>query len=128
MGDITLGLFGGACIGALIAIPALGDGRWKLWLTFTITTTLIGGIVTTHHAIKRSESYCEQYVNTKQTIEGSIENVDLTGMERLDLVNTAIEHNQKLIEKQFNAKQWYGFTITDKVLELEPINVVGDNE
>ncbi len=63
----------------------------------------------------------EKYKITKETIESSIASEELTGYERVQLVNTTIAENKELIGLQYDCQQWYGFAIDDSVMELEPI-------
>lgn len=58
---------------------------------------------------------------SKTTIERSLENENLTGYERVALVEQAAEKNAELAEKQYSASRWYGFLWPDEVLNLKAI-------
>lgn len=64
------------------------------------------------------------YQASKHTIEMSLENEDLTGFERVELVKQASEKNEWLAQKQYEVQQWYRFYLDkDAVLKLEPIDL-----
>ncbi|MGN0961033.1 MAG: hypothetical protein ACI4PF_02395 [Christensenellales bacterium] len=64
------------------------------------------------------------YQASKYTIEISLENDDLTGLERVELVKQASEKNEWLARKQYEVQQWYRFYLNkNAVLELKPIDL-----
>ena len=72
---------------------------------------------------EKTSQYAEQYLATKTTIESSVQNEKLSGFERVELVKQASEENAELARVQYKCKQWYGFDIDKRVLELEPIEL-----
>jgi MFS family permease len=87
-------------------------------LAITVLLTYVG-------TIGRNADYQKdiaKYEATKTTYEQSIKNVDLGGLERLEIVNTAIDMNQWLAEAKVNMTQWFTFDIQqdikDKVIAL----------
>ena len=65
-----------------------------------------------------------KYEASKYTIEMSLENTDLTGFERIELVKQASEKNEWLAQKKYDVQQWYRFYLDkDKVLSLEEIKL-----
>ncbi len=72
---------------------------------------------------EKTSQYAEQYLATKTTIESSVQNEKLSGFERVELVKQASEENAELARIQYKCKQWYGFDIDKRVLELEPIKL-----
>ena len=69
----------------------------------------------------------EQYNAIKYTIERSLDNPNLTGFERVELVKQASEQNSWLAEIQYDVQQWYNFYLNkDIVLELKMINLEGE--
>lgn len=72
---------------------------------------------------EKTSQYAEQYLATKTTIESSVQNEKLSGFERVELVKQASEENAELARIQYKCKQWYGFDIDKRVLELEPIEL-----
>lgn len=91
-----------------------------LGLGVTSGAGAIGGYLE-NEGLKRQVA---SYQASKYTIEKSLENVELTGLERLELVKQASEQNSWLAEKQYEVKQWYRFYLNkDIVLELEMIDL-----
>ena len=66
----------------------------------------------------------EAYV---MTIEASLDNEDLTGLERLELVKQASEQNAWLSKKKYSCHRWYSFYLRDdlvnKIDSLEMIDL-----
>lgn len=62
----------------------------------------------------------ERYIASKEIIEESLDNDNLTGVEKFEIVKQAKEENKWLAEKQYEVKQWYRFYLDkDVVLNLE---------
>ena len=75
---------------------------------------------------KNSNSrYVDQYQAQKETIEASLQSDVLSGLERIQLVQQAAEANKELAGYQYDCRQWYGFAVDDRVLDLEPIDISG---
>lgn len=51
----------------------------------------------------------ESYISAKTTIEMSLNNENIGGLERIELVQQAKEKNEWLASVQYQAKQWYRF-------------------
>lgn len=58
----------------------------------------------------------------REVIIDSFYNESLGGIEPSNLVEQINEINRKIIELQFDKKQWYGFLIPDEVNDLELID------
>lgn len=105
----------------------IGERLCILGATLTVIVMTVGGAL-----IGRFMAYCDggewvvSYQAAKTTIESSLENEVLSGLERLDLVKQAVELNKELAANQYAAGQWYGFYIPDSVHELEPITFESD--
>lgn len=66
----------------------------------------------------------EGYKMVKYTIEQSLENDNLTGLERIELVKQASEYNKWLGEAKYKVIVWYNFHLdADNVLQLEEIKL-----
>ena len=90
-------------------------------LCLLITNTCSFGAV--QMSKEETRKYIEEYLAVKTTIESSVQNEALSGLERIELVKQASEENVKLARIQYKCKQWYGFDIDKRVLELEPIKL-----
>lgn len=87
-----------------------------------------GGIVGCTIERHASRQYVETYTVEKQTIEASLRNGELSGFERVELVRQAAEANKGLAGHQYDCKQWYGFNIDDRILELSFIDLANAGE
>lgn len=87
-----------------------------------ILTVSVGGITIGWYTEREcTHKEIESYLISKETIEHSIPSNELSGFERIELVTRAVELNQWLAKKQYIAKQWYGVTIPDEILDIQPI-------
>ena len=59
--------------------------------------------------------YVQKYLAQKQTIEMSLENEDLTGLERIELVKQATELNGEVAEKKARFQLWH-FVVYDNTI------------
>lgn len=59
--------------------------------------------------------YVQKYLAQKQTIEMSLENKDLTGLERIELVKQATELNGELAERKARFQLWH-FVVYDNTI------------
>lgn len=107
----------------LINIPCLVDGYFGAYFITNsiivpilwIASIFIGiGINTQEEKV-----YVQKYLAQKQTIEMSLENEDLTGLERIEIVKQATELNGKVAERKARFQLWnfvvYDNTIYDNV-------------
>lgn len=65
--------------------------------------------------------------NTKNTLELSIKDENISDIAKIDLVNKAIKYNMQLTELKEDVKQWWYFYLDDsKVKNLKLINITGN--
>ena len=136
MVNIALGLLLGTLFGFILfgigtligdCVNYRYDDIVKIICFVLLFVSIIGGGVLGHLVTKHtSKSYVYEYEVVKDTIESSVNNDSLSGFEKAELVKQAAEENKKLAKYQYDANQWYGFGITDEVLELEPIELNGN--
>lgn len=98
------------------------DRVWHLIFAAIIAVFSAGG-----YQVEKSirGRYIEQYIATKSTIETSLKNDTLTGLERVQLVQQASKANSELAGYKYDCRQWYGIAFDDRALELEPIDISG---
>lgn len=95
-----------------------------VWLTAILGFGYLGAFLENESLARE----VEKYKSTKYTIEASLKNDGLTGLEKIELVKQASEQNSWLAEKQYEVKQWYRFYLNkDIVLELEMIDLEKEN-
>lgn len=107
-----------------ISIIVLSYGK-RIVPILVLIASVYGGI---EFDKNQSRRYVYEYIAKKETIEASLQNENLAGLERMQLVEQAAKANQELAGIQYDCQQWYGFFIDDRVLELEPIDISGNAE
>lgn len=70
-----------------------------------------------------NRTWYEWYAATKKTIESSLHNENLTGLERLELVKQASEANAELAQHVYASEQWYGFAEDPRVKNIQQIKL-----
>lgn len=78
-----------------------------LWIAFIF----VGIGITT----EEEKVYVQKYLAQKQTIEMSLENEELTGLERIELVKQATELNGELAERKARFQLWH-FVVYDNTI------------
>lgn len=102
---------------------------WVVIIAIIILGVFVGAKIGI--AIDKSyyETKIEQFKMSKQTIETSIINDKLSGLERVELVQLAVEENKWLAEIKVDVTKWWYFHLDESLLEdLQPINFEGGNE
>lgn len=119
---IVLGLMVGFLFAGLISVDLLDAPDWVVTVVF-LAVFLLCGFAGFYMEKQFSSKYVETYIATKQTIEASLYSESLTGLERVKLVEQAVNANAALASEKYTASKWYGFACDKRVLELEPINL-----
>lgn len=133
MGSLVLGIVLGVVLSAIIGFigSLIYESLYETWAEITCVITTIALCLGFTIAITvaicsydklQSTCYIDRYYSVKTTIEESLDSDKISGMERLQLVQNAIDENKYLVQQQFDCQQWYGFLIDKDVLELKPIN------
>ena len=73
-----------------------------VWIGVTITGTFIGILINTEY----ERGYVNRYKAQKATIEMSLECEELSGLERIELVNKAVELNGEFAERKTQYDRW----------------------
>ena len=84
---------------------------------------IIGGFCGKYVGAENSSKYVETYSVVKETVERALDSEELTGFERMELVNTATEHNRELADKKYTASKWYGSFMDERLKDLEYISL-----
>lgn len=87
-----------------------------LYSAFSLFVVFIGVILIGIGFTTNNEKvYVEKYVVQKQTIETSLTNEQLTGLERVQLVSKATELNGEFAERKATFNLWY-FVVFDNTI------------
>lgn len=128
-------------VGCIIGIIVLGLIGWTIWMTLycgcyekvgvaifvvMIASGLVGGGALGASFDNTSvEEDIAGFSVIKQTYESAIHDENLSGYERIAIINTVIEQNKLLARRQASITKWWNFGITqenkDALLALTPI-------
>ena len=111
-------------IGMVVSDSCYNDDLVRvIFIILAILVVVCGTVAGGYIEYTTSCKYVSEYEVIKTTIENSLSTDSLTGFERAELVNAATEYNAELSGYQFKCNQWYGFTISKDVLNLEYIDL-----
>ena len=74
--------------------------------------------------IRRFENDIKQFESAKMTYSEAIKSEDISGLERIEIVNQITEENKTLARLKYDATKWYYFYLPDNLVDnLEPIKL-----
>ena len=74
--------------------------------------------------IRMFENNVEQFESAKATYSEAIKSGDISGLERIEIVNKITEENKTLARLKYDATKWYYFYLPDNLVDnLEPIKL-----
>ena len=74
--------------------------------------------------IRRFENDIKQFESAKMTYSEAIKSEDISGLERIEIVNKITEENKTLAKLKYDATKWYDFYLPDDLVDnLEPIKI-----
>lgn len=74
--------------------------------------------------IRMFESDIKQFESAKETYSEAIKSEDISGLERIEIVNKITEENKTLARLKYDATKWYYFYLPDNLVDnLEPIKL-----
>ena len=74
--------------------------------------------------IRMFEGDVRQFESAKATYSEAIKSEDITGLERIEIVNKITEENKALARLKYDATKWYYFYLPDNLVDnLEPIKL-----
>lgn len=101
--------------------------RFKILCCVTICMVILSGCTSVYVGTEKERLYVVEYCAQKEVIEASLENENLTGIERIQLVQQAAELNGEFARKKETYSKWYFIVWGHKDLYdgIEPINLGG---
>lgn len=127
MGGVGLFVFGlvvgvaAMFIGFVVAIET--DHQWISFILSAICGLMVAGIciLVSRHSLKVQ---VEEFNSAKTVYEEALANDDLSGLERIEIVEKIVEENKWLAKTKYNVKQWYCWFLPDEIVDgLEEIEV-----
>ncbi len=74
--------------------------------------------------IRMFEYDVKQFESAKATYSEAIKSNDISGLERIEIVNKITEENKALARLKYEATKWYYFYLPDNIVDnLEPIKL-----
>lgn len=74
--------------------------------------------------IRMFEGDVRQFESAKATYSEAIKSNDISGLERIEIVNRIAEENKTLARLKYDATKWYYFYLPDNLVDnLEPIKL-----
>lgn len=74
--------------------------------------------------IRMFESDIKQFESAKATYSEAIKSENISGLERIEIVNKITEENKTLARLKYDATKWYYFYLPDNLVDnLEPIKL-----
>ena len=74
--------------------------------------------------IRMFENDIKQFESAKATYSEAIKSNDISGLERIEIVNQITEENKTLARLKYDATKWYYFYLPDNLVDnLEPIKL-----
>ena len=74
--------------------------------------------------IRMFEGDIKQFESAKMTYSEAIKSEDISGLERIEIVNQITEENKTLARLKYDATKWYYFYLPDNIVDnLEPIKL-----
>ena len=74
--------------------------------------------------IRMFEGDIKQFESAKMTYSEAIKSEDISGLERIEIVNQITEENKTLARLKYDATKWYYFYLPDNLVDnLEPIKL-----
>lgn len=103
------------------------EHRWIPILSAAISGLVVVGIfiLVSRYSLKMQ---VEEFKTAKLVYEEALANDDLSGLERIEIVDKIVEDNKWLAKTKYNVKQWYCWFLPDEIVDgLEEIEVSKKN-
>lgn len=110
-----------------ITIVFITEHRWIPILSAAISGLVVVGICmfVSRYSLKMQ---VEEFKTAKLVYEEALASDDLSGLERIEIVNKIVTENKWLAKTKYNVKQWYCWFLPDEIVDgLEEIEVSKKN-
>lgn len=96
----------------------------KIQITIVVLVLCLSMFIGARVHIRMFERDVKQFESAKATYSESIKSEDITGLERIEIVNKITEENKTLARLKYDATKWYYFYLPDNLVDnLEPIKL-----
>lgn len=96
----------------------------KINIVVAIVVLCLSTFIGARIHIRMFESDIKQFESAKATYSEAIKSNDISGLERIEIVNKITEENKTLARLKYDATKWYYFYLPDNLVDnLEPIKL-----
>lgn len=96
----------------------------KIQITVDVLVLCLSMFIGARVHIRMFERDVRQFESAKATYSESIKSEDVSGLERIEIVNKITEENKTLARLKYDATKWYYFYLPDNIVDnLEPIKL-----
>jgi hypothetical protein len=96
----------------------------KIQITVVVLVLCLSTFIGARIHIRMFERDVRQFESAKATYSESIKSEDVSGLERIEIVNKITEENKTLARLKYDATKWYYFYLPDNLVDnLEPIKL-----
>lgn len=120
------GILIGFLISLLITMILLNKNDYFVATTIIIISTIFSALLGIYVNNINYIKYINSYIAKKEVIERSINNNNLSNLEKIEIVKQILELNGELAEKktEYNQKLLYFYLNTNKINKLKEIEIV----
>ena len=96
----------------------------KIQVTVVVLVLCLSVFIGARIHIRMFERDVRQFESAKATYSEAIKSNDISGMERIEIVNKITEENKTLARLKYDATKWYYFYLPDNLVDnLEPMKL-----
>lgn len=96
----------------------------KINIVVAVVTLGLSMFVGARIHIRMFEGDIKQFESAKMTYSEAIKSNDISGLERIEIVNQITEENKTLARLKYDATKWYYFYLPDNIVDnIEPIKL-----
>ena len=96
----------------------------KIQITVVVLVLCLSTFIGARIHIRMFERDVRQFESAKATYSELIKSEDVSGLERIEIVNKITEENKTLARLKYDATKWYYFYLPDNLVDnLEPIKL-----
>ena len=120
-------IIGVICMSVGIIIVFTTEHRWIPILSAAISGLVVAGIcmLVSRYSLKMK---VEEFKTAKLGYEEALASDELSGLERVEIVDKIVTENKWLAKTKYNVKQWYCWFLPDEIVDgLEEIEVSKKN-
>lgn len=100
------------------------DWNGKIQIIIFVIVLCLSMFIGARVHIRMFERDVRQFESAKATYSEAIKSEDITGLERIEIVNKITEENKTLARLKYDATKWYYFYLPDNLVDnLEPIKL-----